>query len=52
MDENKDSLDKAFDRIKQSRDELKLKMHLGGKEVQAIHSSRTVRRFMAACLCV
>ncbi|MCF6311765.1 MAG: hypothetical protein L3J39_04870 [Verrucomicrobiales bacterium] len=34
MDEDKDTLDKAFDRLKQSRDELKLKMHLGGKEVQ------------------
>lgn len=32
MSENKDRLDEAFNFIKQHRDELKLKMHLGGKE--------------------
>lgn len=34
MDEKKDRLDEAFNFIKQQRDELKLKMHLGGKEAQ------------------
>ena len=34
MSEDKDRLDEAFNFIKQHRDELKLKMHLGGKEAQ------------------
>lgn len=34
MSEEKDRLDEAFNFIKQQRDELKLKMHLGGKEAQ------------------
>lgn len=34
MDKEKDRLDEAFNFIKQHRDELKLKMHLGGKEAQ------------------
>ena len=34
MDEEKDRLGEAFNFIKQHRDELKLKMHLGSKEAQ------------------
>jgi len=34
MDEETDRLDKALNLIKQGRDELKLKMHLGSKEAQ------------------
>jgi hypothetical protein len=34
MSEEKDRLDEAFNFIKQHRDELKLKMHLGSKEAQ------------------
>ncbi|MFK5923021.1 MAG: hypothetical protein QM496_12650 [Verrucomicrobiota bacterium] len=34
MESNKDPLDKALNLIKQGRDELKLKMHLGSKEAQ------------------
>ncbi len=34
MNEKKDRLDEAFNFIKQQRDELKLKMHLGGKEAE------------------
>lgn len=34
MSEEKDRLDEAFNFIKHHRDELKLKMHLGGKEAQ------------------
>ena len=34
MSEDKDRLDKAVQFLKQQRDELKLKLHLGGKEAQ------------------
>ena len=34
MNEENDALDKAFSFIKQHRDELKLKMHLAGKDAK------------------